>query len=286
MLVPRETVRYIIQQYKATKCIGNLFGRGSKRKTSAATDRMILRKIKSNRRIPAHVVKAEIEVELGMTLNANTTRNRAHEAGLFGRVARKKPLVNKVNSGKRLKFARDMLKKPIEFWETVILSDKSKFNLFDSHGKVMVWRTPKEEYDPHCIMPTVKHGGGSVTVWSCFAGNGVGKTWILHRNMDRFYYRDILGKYLLPSIKKFNLGPDFFFMHDNDPKHTSVLIKDWLKEQKISTLSWPLSSSDLNPIEHLWDELERRVKKHQLKNIQQLQVLLKDEWNQIEPTVF
>ena len=75
-------------------------------------------------------------------------------------------------------------------------------------------------------------------------------------------------------------------MHDNDPKHTSALIKDWLKEQKIPTLSWPSSSSDLNPIEHLWDELERRVKKHQLKNIQQLQVLLKDEWNQIEPTVF
>ena len=34
------------------------------------------------------------------------------------------------------------------------------------------------------------------------------------------------------------------------------------------------------------DELERRVKKHQQKNIQHLQVLFKDEWNQIEPTVF
>ena len=113
MLVPREIVCYIIQRYKATKCIRNLFGRGRKRKTSAATDRMIVSKIKFNRRISAHVVKAEIEVELGMTLNANTIRNRAHEAGLFGRVARKKPLVNKVNRGKRLKFARDMLKKPI-----------------------------------------------------------------------------------------------------------------------------------------------------------------------------
>ena len=38
MLVPRETVRYIIQRYKATKCIGNLFGRARKTKTSAATD--------------------------------------------------------------------------------------------------------------------------------------------------------------------------------------------------------------------------------------------------------
>ena len=237
MLVPRETVRYIIQKYKATKYIGNLFGRSRKRKISAATDRKIVRKIKSNRRISAHVVKVEIEVELGMTLNANTIRNRAHEVGLFDRVARKKPLVNKVNRGKRLKFARDMLKKPIGFWETVVWSDESKFNLFGSGGKIMVWRTPKEEYYPHCIVPTVKHDGGSVTVWSCFARNGVGKMCILDRNMDELYYRDILEKYLLPSIKKFNLGLDFFFMYDNDPKHTSALIKDWLKEQKISTLS-------------------------------------------------
>ena len=45
MLVPRETERYIIQKYQVTKCIGNLFGRGRKRKISAATDRMIVRKI-------------------------------------------------------------------------------------------------------------------------------------------------------------------------------------------------------------------------------------------------
>ena len=73
-----------------------------------------------------------------MSLNINTIRNRAHEAGLLGRVARKKPLVNKVNRGKRLKYAKDMLNKPLRFWETVIWSDESKFNLFGSDGKVMV----------------------------------------------------------------------------------------------------------------------------------------------------
>ena len=250
VLLPRETIRYIIRKYKETKCIGNLFGRERKRKTTAAMDRLIVRKIKSNRRLSADKVKAEIESELRISLNVSTIRNRAHAAGLFGRVARKKPLVNKVNRRKRLKYAKDMLNKPLRFWETVIWFDESKFNLFGSDGKVMVWRTPKEEFDPKCIVPTVKHGGSSVTVWGCFTRKGTGQLCILDRVMDRFYYHDILEQHLLPSIKKFKFDKEFVFMHDNDPKHTSGLIKDWLKEKKIQTLPWASFSPDLNPIEH------------------------------------
>ena len=46
--------------------------------------------------------------------------------------------------------------------------DESKFNLFGSDGKVMVWRVSKEEFPPACTVPTVKHGGGNVKVWGCF----------------------------------------------------------------------------------------------------------------------
>ena len=48
------------------------------------------------------------------------------------------------------------------FGEVVLWSDESKFNLFGSDGKVMVWRSPKEEFDPRCTVPTVKHHGGGV----------------------------------------------------------------------------------------------------------------------------
>ena len=92
-----------------------------------------------------------------------------------------------------------MLKKPIGFRVAVMWSVESKVNLFGSDGKVIAWRTPKEEYDLDCILPIVKHYDGSVTAWSCF------------RNMDRFYYRDILEKYLLPSIKRFKPEQDFFY---------------------------------------------------------------------------
>ena len=60
----------------------------------------------------------------------------------------------------------------------------------------MVWRTPREDFDPKCTVPTVKRGGGSVVVWGCFTRREFGKLCVLDRIMDRFYYRDILEQNL------------------------------------------------------------------------------------------
>ena len=51
----------------------------------------------------------EIKKQLDMSLSAQNVRNRAHEIGMFGRVARKKPYVNKVSRSKRFKLAKEML---------------------------------------------------------------------------------------------------------------------------------------------------------------------------------
>jgi hypothetical protein len=40
----------------------------------------------------------------------------------------------------------------------VIWSDESSFMLFPTPGRVAVWRTPKEAYNPECLVPKVKHG--------------------------------------------------------------------------------------------------------------------------------
>ena len=281
VLIPRPTIQSIIQKYKKTRCVLNLSGRGRKRKTTAAVDRIIQRKIKVDRRKSASKVKMEIEKELGVFVHANTVRNWLHEIGLYGRVARKKPYVNKINRGKRIAYARMMIQKPFDYWKHVIWSDGSKFNLSGSDGKIMVWRSPKEEYDSKCTVPTVKYNGGSVMVWGCCSRNGVGNLCFIEGIMDRFCYREILQKNLLQSAKKLGLNNTLVYQHDNDPKHTAKIVKDWLKQNKIETLKWPPFSPDLNPIEHIWDELERRMKKHHPNNKEELKKVLLQEWNGI-----
>ena len=150
---------------------------GSRPKTknyTASIDRIIQRKIKLVHQKSAPTVKAEIEKELGVIVHANTIRNRLHEISLYGRVARKKPYLNKINRGKRIAYAKMMMEKPYDYWKHVLWSDESKFNLFGLDGKIMVWRSTMEEYDPKCTVSTVKHNGGSVIVWACFSRNDVG----------------------------------------------------------------------------------------------------------------
>ena len=59
----------------------------------------------------------EIENKRRISLHVDTIRKRAQE---IERVARKKPYMNKINRGKRLKFAKEMLEKPVDFWKNVV----------------------------------------------------------------------------------------------------------------------------------------------------------------------
>ncbi|KAG1033131.1 hypothetical protein G6F43_013626 [Rhizopus delemar] len=82
--------------------------------------------------------------------------------------------------------------------------------------------------------------------------------------MDKALYKEILEDELERtiefSIDKLGLERhQAIFQHDNDPKHTSKLVKEYLKEQSYSILEWPTQSLDLNPIENMWSLLKRRL---------------------------
>ena len=280
-----NTVHSIIKKYKSKKCVANMWGSGRKRKTIANVDRVIQRKIKVDRRKSALSVKSELQTELGLTISESTIRRRLYEIGLNGRVARKKPYVNKDNRVQRLYYAKMYLEKPLGYWNEVLWSDETKFNLFGSDGKVMVWRTTKEEMEPKCTVPTVKRGGGSVMCWGCMLSAGVGKLAFIDGNMTREMHRRILENNLLDSVRMLSLGNGWIFQHDNDPKHRAAVVTTWLNGNNTERINWPSFSPDLNPIEHLWDEVEHRMKKTNPRNVTELKECLVRIWKNIESQV-
>ena len=98
--------------------------------------------------------------------------------------------------------------------------------------------------------------------------------------MDKCKCRDILENSMLPHAGvKLELG--WIFQHDRDPKHTSHLVRTWLNNQEIEVLDWPAQSPDLNPIEHLWEVLGRRIRNENPKNLNDLVQKLELEWSKI-----
>ncbi len=69
------------------------------------------------------------------------------------------------------------------------------------------------------MVPTVKHGGGSVLMWGCMSAAGVGELHFIDGIMHSQMYCSILKEKMLPSLRA--LGRHALFQHDNDPKHTS-----------------------------------------------------------------
>ena len=133
----------------------------------------------------------------------------------------------------------------------------------------------------HKSISTVKFGGGCIMIWGCFSPKGTGELQVIHGRMNGSMYREILEKNLQKYATSLWYGRNFVLQHDNDPKHTAKITKEWFENNVISTLNWPSLSPDLNPIENLWNTLKVKVHKWNPQNIKQLEELCKEEFDKV-----
>ncbi|EFN70315.1 Transposable element Tcb2 transposase, partial [Camponotus floridanus] len=162
-----------------------------------------------------------------------------------------------------------------------------RLQLFGTPGAVYVHRRIGEAYNPKCVVPTVKHGGGSIMIWGCMASAGVGTPFICSGRMNSETYTAMLGQTLKSSMTKIfkEETEQVIFQQDNAPCHTARKSIAWFKRNKIKLFEWPPQSPDLNPIEHLWAHLKKHVHARKCNSITELKKVIFEEWEKISPSI-
>ena len=71
-------------------------------------------------------------------------------------------------------------------------------------------------------------------------------------------------------------------MDDNARPHRAQIVQHFLQQEAVQTIPWPAMSPEMNPIEHAWDFIGRKIKQRnpRCQNIDELRTTILQEWQQ------
>lgn len=177
-------------------------------------------------------------------------------------------------------------------WEDVLFTDESKIMVDSSDKRQHVYRRRGERFSDACVREVDRWGRASIMIWAgvsyhgktelVFLNDGVGRGGrrVAGRGMTaRRYVDEVLEPVALPYLQQ---HPGMTLQQDNARPHTARLTMDYLRDNNVAFIDdWPAQSADLNPIEHCWDYLKKRIRVLYLDNAQDLQVAIRREWQRI-----
>jgi transposase len=276
--IPLRTIYRKWKRFREEGTITPLPKTGRPKITTAREDRAMIYQVQRNPFLSCKKIGERIGRP---DLSVYTIKRRLAKVGGYKSYrAAKKPWLREINRVKRLAWARDHINWTSDQWRSVLWSDESKFEI-RNHAMKRVWRKKGKRYDPKNTQGTVKHDK-SVMVWGCFSYGGVGRLHRIDGIMKKEQYHAILQRQMLPSARELFGQNPWIFQQDNDPKHTALINRAYLMNQQVNVLDWPAQSPDLNPIEHLWSELDRQLQDRNCNTPDQLFDILKGGWEELE----
>src|ERR1700676_1548235 len=213
-------------------------------------------------------------------ITPQTVMNALKQSDFCAVVKMKHPLLKKAHRLECLKFARYHEKWTVEDWKRILWSDETKINRIGSDGRDYTWKKKGEPLSNRTTTPTVKHGGGNnLMIWGCMGWNGVWMLTEVQGIMDgeQFWMGD-WWKVLKSWRCQRGRGCFSRTMTPNTPprRQPSGLKTTTLKSAQ---------SPDISPIERLWVDLKKALKKYPKppRGVHELWDRVVEEWNKIPP---
>ena len=281
--IPLSTVNRVITQFK-NKAKETVEARSDRPGPSTRYLRSLQRSVEREPRIST----ADLSQE--MQLSVYQSEDIIGRLGYKGRAARCKPLLRPANIARRYRWAKEMIKKPLDFWQAVIFSDDSSFAQFSCSGRVWVWRSPDKEFWMNRLQPTVKHGDFSVMVWGAIWHDGKSELVVCEGRINSAKYIENTQGGSSTNLCQRSCRQEPPSFHGrwcplSFSKNDTNLASELTQENGIQKLWWPSQSPDMNQIEHIWHILDLDIRKRTLKaaNKEVLQYI-QEKWEKIPMT--
>ncbi|GFT44837.1 transposable element Tcb2 transposase [Trichonephila clavipes] len=251
--VSQSVISRIWNRFLETGIAGRRQGQDRRRATTSNEDRYLVLTARRHRNMNTTLLQQHLRLATGTTVSTQTVRNRLHGVGLYAR----RPMVYVRLTSRHRRERREWATENVNWrkneWSNVL--SESRFSVHPDNRRIFTSRDRGSRNNPVFVHESVRFGGGGVLVYGGISIDGRTDFYI---NRDgpltaRRYRDEILRPIVVPYAAA--IGDDFILMDDNCRPHRANLVEDFLFEEGIVRMEWP----DMNPIEHAWDALGRRV---------------------------
>ena len=240
--IPQSTVSGIITKWKRLGTTRTQPRSGRPCKMMERGQRMLRRILHWGRQLSTESITTDLQTSCSLQISSRTVRRELRGMGLYDWAAASRPYISKCNGERRMQWCK-----------------ARHFSIWQSDGRVWVWRLPGERYLSDCILTSVKFGGGRIMVWGCFSGAGLGPLVPVKGTLNASAYQEMSDTFMLPTLwEQFEDGP-LLFQHDctsaQSKVHKDMDERAWCGWTWLAcTDSWP------QPDRTIWDELVWRLR--------------------------
>uniref|UniRef100_A0A8C5PHP2 Transposase Tc1-like domain-containing protein n=1 Tax=Leptobrachium leishanense TaxID=445787 RepID=A0A8C5PHP2_9ANUR len=125
---------------------------GRPRKLMERGQRMLRRIVRRGLQLSAESIARDLQTACGLQISSMTVRRELHGMGFHGRAAASKPYITKCNAKRRMQWCKARRHWTLEQWRRILWSDESSFSIWQSDGRVWVWRLPGKSLAADCAV--------------------------------------------------------------------------------------------------------------------------------------